>query len=77
MFVKELYRAGHTRKFSIKDRRPAGWEVRDEQDSRVLKHVHYTDWHRVERALTRFALTIDDLESNGWRVAPMDAAPIR
>jgi len=69
MFAKELYRAGHTRKFSIKDI-GVGWEVRDEQDDRVLKQVRYTDWHRVERALSMFTLQIDELENAGW-VSPV------
>ena len=69
MFVKELHRAGHTRKFSIYDVGPAGWEVRDEQDNRILKHVRYTDWHRVERALSMFNLQIDELEHAGWSPA--------
>ena len=50
MFAKELRNAGHTRKFSIRDAGASGWEVRDEQDDRVLKQCIYTDWHRVERA---------------------------
>ena len=65
MFVKELYRAGQTRKFSIKDV-GGGWEVRDEQDEHVLKVVRYTDWHRVERALNTFKLQIVELEDAGW-----------
>ena len=69
MFVKELYRAGHTRKFSIRDMGPGNWEVRDEQDNRVLKHVRVTDWHRVERALNMFNLQIDELEDAGWVTA--------
>lgn len=70
MFVKELYRAGHTRKFSIADLGTAGWEVRDEQDDRVLKQIRYTDWHRVERALNMFHLQIGELEDAGW-VSPV------
>ena len=66
MFAKELKRAGHTRKFSISDTGLAGWEVRDVQDDKVLKQVHYTDWHRVERALQMFNLQIDALEDAGW-----------
>ena len=69
MFEKELQLAGHTRKFSIQDVGKAGWEVRDEQDNRVLKQVRYTDWHRVERALNMFHLQIDALEAAGW-IAP-------
>lgn len=66
MFVKELSQGGHTRRFSINKLREKGWEVRDEQDDRVLKRVWYTDWHRVERALDRFIQEIDDLERLGW-----------
>jgi hypothetical protein len=32
----------------------------------VLKQICYTDWHRVERALSMFNLQIDELESKGW-----------
>ena len=66
MFAKELYRAGHTRKFTIREMGTSGWEVRDEQDDHVLKAVRYTDWHRVERAMNMFNLQIDELESSGW-----------
>jgi hypothetical protein len=68
MFAKELRQEGHTRKFSIKERGRDGWEVRDEQDDQVLKQVCYTDWHRVERALTIFNLQIDELETRGWAI---------
>ncbi|MEO6236658.1 MAG: hypothetical protein ABIQ52_06630 [Vicinamibacterales bacterium] len=67
MFDKELRQEGHTRRFSIRERGGDGWEVRAEQDNRVLKEVCYTDWHRVERALSVFTLQIDELESRGWR----------
>ena len=77
MFAKELRCAGHTRKFSIRDAGASGWEVRDEQDDRVLKHVLYTDWHRVERALNMFNLQIDELQNSGWSQTPFEAAPIR
>jgi hypothetical protein len=66
MFTKELHQQGHTRKFSVSERRRDGWEVRDEQDDHLLKHVVYTDWHRVERAMSVFNLQIDELESRGW-----------
>jgi hypothetical protein len=69
MFAKELRQEGHTRKFSIKDRGRDGWEVREEQDDQVLKQVCYTDWHRVERAMSVFHLQIVELEGLGWSVA--------
>ena len=68
MFAKELRQEGHTRKFTIQERGTEGWEVREEQDDRVLKRVCYTDWHRVERALSIFNLQIDELENRGWAI---------
>ena len=66
MFAKELHQEGHTRKFSVSARRSDGWEIRAEEDDRVLKRAVYTDWHRVERAVSVFNLQIDELESRGW-----------
>jgi len=28
-----------------------GWEVREVRDSQVVRQVHMSDWHRVERVL--------------------------
>jgi hypothetical protein len=67
MFAKELTQAGHTRRFTISDAGSAGWEVRVEQDSHVVRRVCYTDWHRVERAVQMMTLQVSELEENGWR----------
>lgn len=67
MFAKELTQAGHTRRFTISDAGSAGWEVRVEQDSHVVRRVCYTDWHRVERAVQMLTLQVSELEENGWR----------
>jgi hypothetical protein len=31
-----------------------GWEVCERHDDRVVRVAHYTDWHRVERAVHVF-----------------------
>jgi hypothetical protein len=67
MFVKEFHRAGHIKRLSIEQQGGEGWDVRLEQDNRLLKQTRYTDWHRVERAITMFALEIEELEAFGWR----------
>lgn len=67
MFAKELRQAGHTRRFTISQAGVEGWEVRVEQDSRVVHRVCYTDWHRVERAAHLMALQVSELEESGWR----------
>jgi hypothetical protein len=66
MFAKELHGEGHVKRFSIRESGKEGWEVREEQDNTVVRNVHYTDWHRVERALHVFALQIGQLEDRGW-----------
>jgi hypothetical protein len=66
MFVKELTHAGHTRRFIISDAVPEGWEMRVEQDSAIVRRVLYTDWHRVERALSSLVREVSDLENCGW-----------
>ena len=67
MFSKELHHAGHTKRFSIQENGRDGWDVREEQDNRVLREACYTDWHRVERALSAFTQEIGQLEDSGWR----------
>ena len=36
----------------------AGWELREERDRSVTRHLHFTDWHRVERALRSIELAL-------------------
>jgi hypothetical protein len=67
MFAKELRQAGHTKRFTISQAASEGWEVCVEQDSEVVRRVHYTDWHRVERAVLMMSLEVSQLEGNGWR----------
>lgn len=68
MFTRELRQAGHVRRFMIRDARH-GWEVREEQDSRVVRQVCYNDWHRVERALLVMQQQVHELEKSGWQPA--------
>src|SRR5262245_20069422 len=65
MFEKELTQAGHVKRFTISAAGSAGWEVRVEQDSHVVRSVCYTDWHRVERAQLMMALQVSELEEKG------------
>jgi hypothetical protein len=66
-FAKSLRHREHTRRFSIVPV-GVGWEVREEQDSRVVRRVHYTDWHRVERARRAFTIEVRNLQREGWEV---------
>jgi hypothetical protein len=64
-FEKSLRHDQQTRRFSIAVTE-AGWEVREERDSEVVRQVHYQDWHRVERARRAIAIELDDLQRKGW-----------
>jgi len=63
-----LVRADHVRSFRIHTARAAGWETVEQEDQRVLEQ-HFTDWHRVEQTLGRFARDIARLRGQGWRDA--------
>ncbi len=65
-FARSIRKADHVRRFSI---RPAesGWEVREEQDSQVVRQACYQDWHRVEHARRAFVLELSQLRDEGWQ----------
>lgn len=65
MYAAALRKQLQVRRFSIRHIRP-GWEVRDENDSGVLKQVIYKDWHRVERAIAMFEQEKAVLQAAGW-----------
>lgn len=70
-FVTRLRNANHVRRFSIQET-GGKWEVREEQDSRVVRQVCYTDWHRVERARLTFAMEVSSLREKGWALEGAD-----
>lgn len=67
MFTCELTYGGHVRRFSLREGRGQGWEVREEEDGRVIRHAHYQDWHRAERAVLAMQRQASELEARGWR----------
>jgi hypothetical protein len=69
MFSKRLTHAGHARSFVITSLQADGWEARVEEDSRLLRRAHYTDWHRVERAIFSLEREVEALTAGGWRLA--------
>jgi len=66
MYERRLRNDGHTRRFQIIAAGRSGWEVREEQDSHVVRAKIYDDWHRVERARTFFQAEVITLEKAGW-----------
>lgn len=66
IFSKRLQSDEHVREFSVDEAGERGWEVREEQDHRVVKRIWMTDWHRVENAMMRFGLQAMQLQRAGW-----------
>ncbi|HXG89993.1 MAG TPA: hypothetical protein VNJ02_16820 [Vicinamibacterales bacterium] len=65
-FTKSIRNDHHIRRFTIQSS-AAGWEVIEEQDSRVVRQASYQDWHRVERARRLFVNELNQLQECGWR----------
>jgi hypothetical protein len=64
-FTRHLINESHVHDFIITpDAR--GWDVREEEDSSVLRRAHHDDWHRVERETLLFNLRALALKANGW-----------
>jgi hypothetical protein len=68
MYERTLRNASHVRTFTITTG-GTGWEVKVEQDSRLIRRVCYHDWHRVERARMTFAKEALALQRSGWTEA--------
>jgi hypothetical protein len=66
MYARVLRRAAHIRRFTITATSSSGWEVRDEEDARIITSRLYDDWHRVERARLSFDAAEATLRGAGW-----------
>jgi hypothetical protein len=68
MFSIALRHEQHTRKYRVTSSRESGWELTLTEDLKPTRHVHFEDWHRVERALATLELEVSELTSKGWQV---------
>ena len=66
LFTKTLIRARQVRTFEVAALPNVGWEASERAGVDVIEQRRYSDWHRVERALTRFDREIDELRRQGW-----------
>jgi len=67
MYARALEHAGETRRFTISGADAGGWDVKEERGTQVIWSIHYTDWHRVERARMNFTREVLELRQAGWR----------
>jgi len=56
IFSKRLRSEDHVREFVVDEADERGWQVREEEDHRIVRRAWEHDWHRVEKAMMRFAL---------------------
>jgi hypothetical protein len=70
IFSKRLRSEDHFRQFVVDEADDRGWEVREEQDNRIVKRTWMHDWHRVESAMMKFALEAIQLQRAGWVEVP-------
>ena len=64
-FNRQLTQQEHVHAFMVLQT-VDGWEVCEQEDSVILRHVQHDDWHRVERDAAVFALHARELERQGW-----------
>jgi hypothetical protein len=62
---RDLTNHGHIHRFVV-TQSLRGWDVREEEDSTVLRHTLREDWHRVERDVQLFDLRALALKRSGW-----------
>ena len=65
-YIKSFRNAGHVRRYTIQATRK-GWEIREEEDDRLLRQSCYHDWHRVERVRHAFSIEFASLRQEGWQ----------
>ena len=65
VLLKTLVHARHVRSLEV-EASSDGWQVLERDDERVVQRQQYTDWHRVERRVTRFERDVTELRDQGW-----------
>jgi hypothetical protein len=66
IFSKRLRSRDHVKEFVVDEADERGWEVREEEDHRVVRRTWMHDWHRVENAMMRFGIEVTQLQRAGW-----------
>ena len=65
VFTRQLVKDTHSRRLTVM---PAleGWDVIEEEDATIRRYTRRHDWHRVERDIRLFELTVLALVLDGW-----------
>jgi hypothetical protein len=65
VFAKTLVRAREVRSYEVVAAPSLGWQVKERTEQNI-REQQFSDWHRVERTLSRFAREISELKRQGW-----------
>jgi hypothetical protein len=68
MFSREFTLADRSRRFTVAAADGGGWELRVTEDRTLVRRQCYSDWHRLERAMSAIQREMSDLVAKGWRV---------
>jgi hypothetical protein len=63
--IRHLTNDEHTHRFNV-TMDVEGWDVREEEDSAVLRRGHHEDWHHAERDIQLFEIRARALKREGW-----------
>ena len=69
LFSRHLQLGSHSRFFNVDVEPGVGWLVYERTDDQPVRQRTYDDWHRVELAMSRFAIEASQLTREGWRDA--------
>lgn len=64
-FSRQLVKDTHRRRLTVITA-IEGWDVIEEEDATIRRCTRRQDWHRVERDIQLFELTMLALEGDGW-----------
>jgi len=70
IFSKQLRSQEHTRAFVVGEADERGWEVREEEDNRIVNRAWLHNWRHVENAIMKFMVESMQLRSAGWVEVP-------
>jgi len=65
-FAATLVHEQHVRTFVVRTTAHVGWEALESIDDQVIHRRACSDWHRVERLLSRYTQEIAELREQGW-----------
>jgi hypothetical protein len=66
MFSREFTLADHSRRFTVAPADMGGWELRVMQDRDLVRRTYFSDWHRLERAMSAIEREMSQLIAEGW-----------